>query len=425
MGFDEFKQIVYLLSCGAQNITPKIDEKIDMDEIFKIAAAQNVLPCVIFAVRLAWEKNESIAKKSDINKINNTLMAFAVRETRRRFVISKLLANFREHRINACILKGDSLCELYFDETLRVSGDTDIYTDCRNVRELSKILEEVGFRVNPKAPESHHIVASHSDGGIVEVHLSMHDEIFEDAWFENTSEIKQDYVTKTMKDGFSFQALAATDEFIFVTFHFIKHFLTSGAGIKQFADVCLFVKKHKSDIDFVRVDDILKKLKYDKFFDICMSMAVEYFQLDMNDVHFVNAYLRDTDLFDALMMDMYTGGVFGREDKKRERFYFEYTKQRFKSLKGEKEYEKYMKNVRRKNKLKQIILSRDSLEKRYPYVKKSIVLIPAGHIHHAFDIVLGIVSGKRKISEYTKKDNAETNDTIEKRMELIKKLKMI
>lgn len=72
-----------------------------------------------------------------------------------------------------------------------------------------------------------------------------------------------------------------------------------------------------------------------------------------------------------------------------------------------------------------MILSSEELKKRYTYVKKSPLLIPAGHINHAVEIILNIVLGKRKVSQYRVKLPQSANDTVKKRMELIEKLEMI
>lgn len=425
MSFSDYKRMIYFFSCGIADKTPVVLENENTKALRDLAKENNVLPAVVYAFLKAKQNDENALKDENIKDLQKELFAAAMHETKRRYEIKKVLDAFKDANEEACILKGDSLSELYCKNALRMSGDTDIYAG-ENISEkkINKILESAGLSVLKRPPESHHAMAVGKDAGLIEVHLSLHDEMFEKVWFFGKAKIKQSYIIKEA-GGFSFKALSPTDEFLFVTMHFIKHFLSAGAGIKQLADVCLYVLKKGDEIDCSRAYELLKELKYDKFFDTALSIGADVLNVEKSKLRFINGYCEDDSLKDEILYDCFCGGAFGHNEKERNKFYEEYTKKRFETLNGKENYESYIKKTRSKAMLKRMILSSEELKKRYTYVKKSPLLIPAGHINHAAEIILNIVLGKRKVSQYRVKLPQSANDTVKKRMELIEKLKMI
>lgn len=426
MSYETFKRMIYFFVCGITDEVPKAYANEDTDLIRKAAEKNNVLPSVVYAFLKAKQKDESCLVNEDDKHLKREIFAYASRETKRHNEIHKLLCEFERNGKDVCVLKGDSLAELYCKNAVRASGDTDLYAG-ENISEkqINEILTQAGFFVLKRPPESHHVRAKGKNSGLVEVHLTLHDEQLESIWFKHKSGVKSEYVTKKTADGFEFKALAPTDEFLFVTMHFIKHFLISGVGIKQLADVCFYVAKKKNEIDFTVTDAIFKDLKYDKFFDTALSLAADVMNIDKENLHFVNGYCSDAALKDEILYDCYTGGVFGSNDKDRNKFYEEYTKLRFEAENNNSDYEKYVKHTRKKYMLKRMILSNEELKKRYTYVKKSPVLIPIGHINHASEIIWKIFTGKRKTTEYKIQMPKMPTKAVNKRMNLIKKLDMI
>lgn len=426
MSFENYKRMIYFFACGVQDKIPVAKENEDTCKIRELAEKNNVLPAVLYAFLKAKINDENVLENEEQNALKKEMFAYAMHQTKRRHEIKKLIDEFEKENYDVCVIKGDSLEEIYCENAIRTSGDTDLYAG-KNVSEkkINEIFRRANFYVLKRPPESHHVMAKSEKGGLVEMHLTLHDSAFEDVWFGNETKPENKYVVKKTHDNFSFKAFEATDEFLFVTMHFIKHFLIGGAGIKQLADVALYVKNKKNEIDFIRVDLLIKKLRYDKFFDVAMSLASDTFMINKNELHFINHYEEDMHLKDEILHDCYIGGAFGSDKQKENKFYEEYTRLRYTKTHTNMEYEKFIKRSRTKNMIKHMILSGEEMKKRYKYVQKSNLLIPVGHLHHAVEIFGKIISGKKKADDYLIKVSNEAGEEVKERIKLIKKLEMI
>ncbi len=63
---------------------------------------------------------------------------------------------------------------------------------------------------------------------------------------------------------------------------------------------------------------------------------------------------------------------------------------------------------------------------KFPYVKKTPILYPVAWIHRVIKLLAGIIKKEKSVYKYINPQKAvENNETIKKRMELIRELDMI
>ena len=118
--------------------------------------------------------------------------------------------------------------------------------------------------------------------------------------------LKSPYSVKL--DGFELFTLDPTDHYTFLLLHYLKHFMTTGAGIRHIADLAVFGNKYKESIDFPTVEKKLTEFIDGLFYaDTVALMRL----LGGEEETSFSALSRE-----ALCDDLMDGGTFGYDDRK-------------------------------------------------------------------------------------------------------------
>lgn len=270
-------------------------------------------------------------------------------------------------------------------------------------------MKDCGFEIGDKVYESHQIECTHPIAGLVEIHTMMYGKKTEDVCFNNEVKYNEEYLNIQADDETIYQTLGVTDNFMFIFLHFVKHFLSSGAGIRQLEDVLIYTENNYRVIDWDRVNTSLKNLGFNKFFQCVIAIGKKYFAFPEKTF---NAYVVDDSLIERVFEDMMQGGVFGHNDSSREGFYDLYLTERCKKIKN-KDYVLY----KNKRKLTRLFPNRKFMSVNFPYVEKSALLMPVAWIHR---IILGVFKNKSQVQVNTKTDQKH-----KKRLALMQELGML
>jgi hypothetical protein len=203
----------------------------------------------------------------------------------------------------------------------------------------------------------------------------------------------------------------------------IKHFIECGMSLRLIMDFVLYLYNNKNQIDLPRFWNTIGNLKYSYFITIILTVAVKYLKFD--DENFVDIKTVEDNDVNAVIDDLETGGWLGFNDKElRSEGWQEYNRIKFLENKGRKGYKIYMFIWNSKGYLKALFPSRKHLAIKFPYVQKSVLLIPIAWIHRFFSKGLSYIS-KGKLMSYTVDSEDDLNETAKKRVELFKQMKMI
>lgn len=405
-----FIDTIYLFSCGAKGIDPLVEgNEFDYKEIYKIAKEQGVWETVFLSYIKIYNKHPDIIPEDTFKRLHSEFMMKCGVQYRRYDFIHNLLKKLDDCNIKACVLKGESLARFYDTPIARVSSDVDILIEPHKVDLCLKTMRDLGFEIGDKNYESHQIECTHPIAGLVEIHTMMYGKKTEDVCFNNEVKYNEDYVEVKAEDGTSYKTLGITDNFIFIFLHFIKHFLSFGVGIRQLEDVLIYTEKNYETIDWERVSALFKKLGFEKIFKCVIAIGKKYFSFPEN---LFDSYIVNDSLVEQVFDDMMQGGVFGHNDTSRQGFYELYLTERYKKIQN-KDYAVY----KNKRKLTRLFPNRKFMSVNFPYVKKSVLLMPIAWIHR---IILGIFKSKSK-----SKTTIETNQEHQKRLTLMKELGML
>jgi len=420
---EAFHDVIYLFSCGARGSKPVLTHDIDVFKIYNVAMSQGIWQTTFIALKKLYDQGELTVDKKIFDKWHKEILIQAIQAIKRNTAVSNAIHALEQKDIQCCVLKGEVLAELYHEPICRISSDTDILIDKNSEKEAADTLKQCSFEVKTRYPTSHHVCCYHPLTGLIELHLRLYDELYEDVWFDKrilNMEIHRQIKTS---QGNYITTLGINDGVIFITLHLIKHFLSKGVGIRQLMDILLYMGHYKNDIDWDRYNKLLNYLKYDKFMDNAIGIGVKYLGFDENELP---KSKHNDNIMQKILLDMEKGGIYGENEVERREFYKVYTEERFRRFK-KGSYKHYMnKWMRRPNVVKTLFPNRVNMSIKYSYVQNNELLLFVAWIHRSFNFILDVFKKKKDIKQYFEYQSPEmNNDVVKKRMGLIRELDMI
>ncbi len=408
----DFLDTIYLFSCGANKIKPSNDFDFDIEKVFEISNSQGVWETVFLAISSLYKEKSNIMPPETFSALRKSFLMRCTYEYARFDFIHKLLAEFDKNGIENCILKGESIARFYAEPIARMSSDIDILINPKKLNKCLDIMKEYGFDINNRAYESHQIECRHKQFGLVEIHVMMYGKKTEDACFNHEVKYNEPYI-EVKTDDLPYKTLGITDNFLYLLLHFMKHFLSKGAGMRQLCDVLVYIKSNYEIIDWTRANTAISNLGFKKMFDCIIIIGEKYFMFPKN---LIKTESIDEKLIEKIFDDMFEGGVFGLNGYKREGFYDLYLEARYTSMTG-KSYSSYAS----KRKLLRLFPNKEFMCINFPYVKKSILLLPFAWAHR---IIKGVFA-KNKNDKNNKNANNEISLKYQERLKLLKDLEML
>ena len=388
----EFEYMMHLFSCGALGNPPLPPrQEVDFAQVLELAQDHSVLPLVGAAI----SKSPDLGLPGDmVTSLVQITRGSALTNYMRRRQVLKLLEAFEAAGIQAILLKGYAISDLYAEPDFRISCDTDIYVKMEDETKALMLLSDHGCSVTPRTPISHHALCEHPQMGHIELHVLLHDEIVEDVWFSKMKDqdlVQEAYEKWSTPEG-SYLALGRTDHLIFLTLHMIKHFILSGISLRQMTDIGLYIKNYRSQIDQARFWAILDRLKYRQLMNTIFSILVSYcgFTPDM----LMGYQSADAASVAALLEDLETGGWLGQnEEEERKDAWLSYNRAKFTEKQNTFSYWGYMAKRKAAVYLPAIFPPRAVLSNQYPFAGKAALLVPVAWIRYIFSRLVKKAAG--------------------------------
>lgn len=273
---DSFKYLLRLSSAGGlgKSIWPEADD-VDWNSLLHLALEQSVFSVTVNAIL----QNPEIMPDIQLREV---LLAeirhCAYRNMIRRLRIMELLSEMEKQGIQVVLMKGYSVSEGYHMPECRESVDTDLLVAKDQERAALNFLKDKGFVLEPRGKAGHHSVAQHKKYGMVELHVSLYDEIVQDIWFRGLRD--SDFICEPLrrsedKDE-NYLTLGYTDHLLFLMLHMVKHFIISGMSLGMMLDTALFFRKHSAQIDTERIWKTLDALNYRILVSAVLQAFIEY-----------------------------------------------------------------------------------------------------------------------------------------------------
>ena len=395
---NNFKNMLYLFAASSRGIKAQVEGKLDIEEIRRLAKEQGIWTVVY----------PELAKFSDASKYQMEFFALVSKGIAQKEFTLGIIKKIEEKGIPCCLLKGASVAHLYHDPECRISSDTDILINPDDEEKLKNVLLELGYGVEKRMENDHHLKAYHKNGGLLEAHIMLYSKTSQKFLFNGLDMYSGLWATMNI-NGYDYHILGINDGLIYLTAHYIKHLVNEGGGVRQMMDLLLYMEKYRDEIDFESYEKILKELSYDKLLDVIKTIGAKYFGF--------NYEIKDEDLADKILTDSEMGGIFGFETDTRKNFYDSYCEKR--TTMSKYQHKIYMSMNYEFSFFDKVFPQQKVLVNVYgiKYARNKW-LLPVAWVHRNFKLVARKLFRK---NERKKQDTAEFKE----RMQLMRDLNMI
>jgi hypothetical protein len=387
----EFKDLLFLFSQGARGKQISLKNKYNTTEILRIAKLHGVWAMVCYA----------------LNDINQDVLKMGMIKAKKQYLIYSYMKKLSDNGIEVAFIKGEILDDLYFDPSIRHTGDTDVLIDKKDEKKTLKILKENGFIILERAAISNEQKCVHPDAGLLEVHFGLDNKQMSEIWFDNKTNDLEPFRVHISKANISYLTLSETDGLINVFLHFVKHFITGVATIKMLMDIFMYIEFYNEKINWEKFNSLMKYLKYDKLFEIVKFIGTKYFEFDFETQdYFIQAEKVLTDIENSRYTDAQMESTL----------YEIYAKERYNRFNSGK-YSEYKKKMKLIDFKKSYFPSVITLSGKFPFLSKYPYLLPFIWCYKFYKSILRSIDRKPIDSKITENKN--------NRMELIKDLDII
>ena len=285
----------------------------DWMQLLRLAESHEILPLfvqVVFAsdaFAAADHRFQSTAKKRARGRALYQAGATAEFE---------LLYGFlRDRGLTPHIMKGIVLRNLYPKPELRPSVDEDLLIRPEEIQVYHKAMLDYGLElVNPDEDitRSHEVAYQNKEKHLyIEVHKQLFppesgaygdlNALFDGVWDRHM----------TVKlYGQQFETLTPTDHLLYLICHAYKHFLHSGVGVRQIADMALFANAYGGDIDWEHIYRACQSVNIETFTAALFQIANKHLTLKEIPAPFARIPVDEQ----PLLEDILSGGLYGTVD---------------------------------------------------------------------------------------------------------------
>lgn len=389
--------ILKLLANALFGTTHKIPQDVDWIKIYEEAGAQKVMNLVFQNVEI--DSMPEMVRKTWMKNFN-LILAHNIRVSHGHVLIHELL---EKNNISYVFLKGTISASYYPEPAMRFMGDVDFLIHKEDLAKTELLLKENGLKRCPGINANH---ICYEKGQVYELH-----------W--NVSGVpegeKGEAVRRYLADMIECAELVRTEEGSYkaankfhhglvMLVHMANHMISEGIGLRHLCDWAVFVEQ-MSDREFCELyKNALLEIGLWRYAQLITQLSVKYLGVEEKKWAMEKV---DDELLEAMIIDIFEGGNFGKKDK------------------GRRNEAKLITNrtkgtVDGKNVFCQMVASiNDIVRLHFPLAVRYKIFMPFGWIYVCGRHLIRIVLGKRpsiKLRQVTK--NAQRRRKIYQKMNL-------
>ena len=217
---------------------------------------------------------------------------------RRDFYTKVLLSKFTVAGIPHIIFKGTVLKDVYPVKELRTYSDVDIIIKKEDREKSHKIMIEDGFECS--VMDDGHVYAYKKGVEHYEIHTSLNTELANESRY-----MKNFWGHTKQREGLTYE-FEPEFHLCYLISHIEKHVYGTGAGIRHYMDIALFLKHYGNKINLDAVRKRLSECTLDKFFDSVLYLCWRWF-----DIEALFTEKLSEDVYEEFCKVTFSGGTFG------------------------------------------------------------------------------------------------------------------
>lgn len=304
--------------------------------------------------------------------------------------MKKLIQQMDELEIDHLLLKGYVLKDYYPVPELRSYGDIDFLIRMDDRPRSDALMLREGFE---RKTDWEPVFSYLKNLEYYEIHtnvmeIDVSDNADYKAYFSHTWERAH------LMEGHTYR-LRDEDHLLYLLAHVAKHISSSGAGIRMYMDIAVFIQHFGDQLDWDYIRSELNKLAFADFANMVLTVVQEYFgvagPIPLKKI--------DAQVLEDFMEFTMAGGTFGHVGRDSGLVY----------LKRQDRNDERV--SRTKTFMKRLFPSADSIESRYTYLQGRHWLLPVAWIHRLFRT-------RDEWSEHTKEAHSIMNTDTEEVLKL-------
>ncbi len=331
----------------------------DWKKLIRLAGVHSVTSIVGYTVMTY--PNDSNREYSDIlrKQCLESIGAFSQKAE----CMKALMEQLNDRQIDHLVFKGFIVRDYYPVPELRTFGDIDFLIPLNMRKKADELMMELGYQREAdwepvfsyrKGLEHYEI---HTD--VMEVDVSSKANYKE--YFSHTWERAK------LLEGRTF-VLSPEDHLIYLLTHIAKHINGSGAGIRMYLDIAVFLQHFQGQLNLEYLKQELEKLKLIDFTNMVFTLVKTIFQIESPwELRQI-----DSSVVDDYVEFTMSGGVFGRAGRDAGLI----------ALKNESREDGELSRGRTLR--KRLFPSAASIESRYTYLQGKHWLLPFAWVHRIF-----------------------------------------
>ena len=261
-----FYEVLALIRAGLMDVPSETDiSPEDWNAICKIAEEQNLISILYRAVRISGLK----VPDEILTRIKAGFFQDIRLDRLQNTELTQLFRAFEEKSIDYFPIKGTVMKKYYPGSVYRWMSDADIFIREDQYGIISGIMKNAGYSF---IDESEHEFRWRKSGFLIEFHKQAMSSAFKE-----TVDYFGDGFTRAHRIGGSHRyQFDATDELIFAFAHFVKHYLTGGAKIRNITDLYYLWKRGGEDK--ARLEAVLENMNLLDFYKILLKNVMAWFE---------------------------------------------------------------------------------------------------------------------------------------------------
>lgn len=279
---------------------------------------------------------------------------------RRAQKMEKLIGQMNEAGIDHLLFKGYVLKDYYPVPELRSYGDIDFLIKEEDREKSNRLMLDEGFKIKT---DWEPVYSYYKDEEFYEIHTDvMEVDVSDKADYKGY--FKQIWNHAYHVEGHTWE-LKPEFHFLYLLTHIAKHISGSGAGIRMYMDIAIFIKHFGDSIDWGYIRKELEKLQFVDFENTVLTVVEVYLGVKSP---IPLKKIPDQILEDFMDFTM-EGGVFGHINRDA-------------GMVALKQAERNEESVSRVSTLvRRMFPSASTLESRYTYLQKKPWLLPVAWMH--------------------------------------------
>ncbi|MGN0793905.1 MAG: nucleotidyltransferase family protein [Aristaeellaceae bacterium] len=345
--------IIDLVRASLTQEKAEIGPDFDWNAAYEIGCRHDIIPMLYYGVAASGiQLSEEMRRKLRLVTVKCTMF-----DRNQRAEIDQIEQSFEARGIDYLPLKGVAMKPRYPRSEMRTMGDADILIREEQYADIRLIMGELGFT---EILESDHELVWDKPGLL---HLELHKRLIP-SYNKDYYAYYGDGWKLARKTESTRYAMRAEDEFIYLFTHYAKHYRNGGVGIRQMADLCVFLRTYP-ELDFRYIETELGKLSLDVFYRNTRSALSAWFEKSA-----------DTDMTDFITEKIFTSGSFGTSEDQL------LSGGARAAATGRPEWVRWHKRIQL------IFPSAKALSRDYPVLKRCGLLLPFAWVHRWMKVLL-------------------------------------